>query len=290
MYYLSIKGNKDIHKLNMRKFSNIVVIGGVKENPAHFETEIGPVKLDKDYEVCLASICHGQIYNIHDGNNKVYFYHGNRLDIERIKQIRGKVQIIRNSVIEDRPEELYNPSSLASISIPKGTYNSSLTVIRIIANLMMDNIDISRKRVPMNPTLDKQSKNIRIELNSVYLIVEGKKDTPWSLLNVREDKYETFVIEDLDLHSKQVPGMVYTNIIENSYVNGKLFRNLSIIPMSYKAGWTFYKPTDPFYTPISVREFTKIVIALKDINNEYIKFDPMFKTIITLHIKPIKGV
>ncbi len=50
----------------------IVVIGGKGENPAKLHTQIAPVRLDKDMSMAITSISHGEIYNVHSSNNKIY--------------------------------------------------------------------------------------------------------------------------------------------------------------------------------------------------------------------------
>ena len=272
----------------MHNISDITIIGGTDGNPAYFETQIEPTKLSTNCEVCVSSICHGEVYNIHGGNNTVYFYHGNRLEIERIKQIRGKARIISREVPE-HDRELYNPSSLSTVTIPKGNYESSINLFWVIASLIKDILGLSKKRDGLNPTLDKMYNFISVEMTGIYLLVEGVTDSPWSLLGVHADQYDNFTVMNKDLHSTEFPAIVYANIVENSYVNGKSSHKLGIIPIKNKVGWSFYRPTNPTYVPITVREFSKIRIMLRDIDNEYIRFNPFYKTVITLNIRPIKG-
>ena len=273
----------------MYNVSNIAIIGGSDENPAYFETQIEPMKLSTDCEVCVSSIYHGEVYNIHDGNNTVYFYHGNRLEIERVKQIRGKAHFISQAEEAPRVSELYNPSSLNTVKIPEGNYKSSINVFFVIANLIKDILRSTKKRDGMNPTVDKMNDIISVEINGVYLLVEGVVDSPWSLLGVHADQYENFTVMNKDLHSTEFPAIIYANIVENSFINGKLSQKIGIVPIKNKVGWSFYKPTNPTYVPIAVREFSNIRIILRDINNEYIRFNPFYKTVITLNIRPIKG-
>ena len=274
----------------MHNVSNIAIIGGSDENPAYFETQIEPTKLSTDCEVCVSSICHGEVYNIHEGNSTLYFYHGNRLEIERVKQIRGKARIIsRTEEVPEQDSELYNPSSLRTVKIPKGNYESSINLLWVIASIIKDTLGITKKRDGMNPILDKMYNFISVEMAGIYLLIEGVTDGPWSLLGVHADQYENFIVMNKDLRSTEFPAIIYANIVDNSYVNGKLSHKIGIVPIKNKVGWSFYKPTTPTYVPIAVREFSKIRIMLRDINNEYIRFNPFYKTVITLNIRPIKG-
>ena len=275
----------------MNDISNIVIVGGANENPAYFETQIDPVKLSTDCEVCVSSLCHGEVYNIHSENNTVYFYYEDQLVLERIKQIRGGEAIVLPSESGSATELTanYNPLDLRSVKIPKGNYDTSISLLWVIASLIRDSLGLRKKREAMNPTLDKMYDIIFVELNGIYLVVEGTTDTPWSMLNVREDHYESFTVQNNDLRCLEFPAVLYANIAENSYANGKLSRNLGVVPIKNKAGWSFYRPANPHYVPVTVREFSKIVIVLRDVNNNYVKFNPLYKTILTLHVRPIKG-
>ena len=51
-----------------------------------------------------------------------------------------------------------------------------------------------------------------------------------------------------------------------------------------KAGLNFYEFSNPAYVPIDVKEFSKIIIQLRDMDGKTIQFDPDYRTIINLHI------
>ena len=55
------------------------------------------------------------------------------------------------------------------------------------------------------------------------------------------------------------------------------------------SGYSHHEFNNPIYVPIDVKQFSKIVIELRDMNGELIKFHPSFKTIINLHIKSINS-
>ena len=226
---------------------------------------------------------YSQIFNIHEENNKVYFYHGSRSDIEKIKHFRGKSNVLPPSTMIN-----YTPLPLKTITLPEGTYTSSINLCWVISNIIRDELGLARKREAMNPTVDRQYDLINVELNGLYFVIEGKLDTPWFLLNIFEDKYERFIIHINDMRLKTFPAFVYADIIENSYLNGKLTRNLSVVPIKQSSGWSTYENLHPNYVPITVKEFSKILIELRDIKGKFIKFNPLFKTIITLSIRPIK--
>ena len=142
----------------------------------------------------------------------------------------------------------------------------------------------------MHPAMDKYFGVINVDLLNICLIVEGKQDTPWDLLRVYEDKLaKSFTIEERDFTSDS-PAFVYANIIENSYINGKLSRNMGVVPIRSTSEWSFYEPTHPHYVPINEKEFSKILIELRDMKGQYIKFNPRSKTVLCLRIRAIKRV
>ena len=263
--------------LEMESLRQITVVGGETENPARFLTTIEPIKLNYDAEIAITSLYHGEVYNIHSGNNKVFFYVvSNRLPLEMIQLNR-------------KTPPLGKTRTPLMITVPEGYYKSSFMLIRTIAELIKDRLGIARMRDAMQVTLDRNFQQIAVSLNNIYLVVEDVKDTPWGLLRVYEDKFTgTFMVDDETFDSADNPAFIYASIIENSYINGKLSRNLGIVPIRYTSNWSLYEPTDPNYVPINVKEFSKILIEIRDMNGEYIKFNPKFKTVLNLKIKAIK--
>ena len=266
----------------MEGIRNIVIVGGQDGNPSRFITQIEPVKLDAEHEMAITSLHQSEVFNIHSGNNKVYFHHGTRMEIEMVKSLRGRADALV-------PTAGYDQQDPIVIAIPEGTYTSSIALCWVISNHIRDKLGLLKRKDAMNTTVDKQYNVINVELTGTYLVVEGKTDTPWSLMNIYEDKYDRFTIQESNLQCAESPAFLYANIIENSYINGKLSRNLGVVPIKNNRGWSLYEPQYPIYVPITVREFSKILIEIRDMNGEYIKFNPQHKTIITLSIRPIKG-
>ena len=271
----------------MNSIRNVVIVGGENENTSRFTTQIGPIKLDNDYEMAITSLCHGEVFNIHSGNNKVYFYlTASETGLESVKRSRG---LTESPSVYEIPDDLDRHSlpSLRRITVPEGSYESTIKLCWTISNLISDQLGV-KKRNAMNATVDKQYNIVNVELENLYLVIKGKKDTPWAIMEVNEDQYERFTITNQDFHCSSFPVFVYANIIENSYINGRLTRNLGIVPVTNAPQWSFYESSNPNYVPINIKEFTNILIELRDINGQYIKFNPLFKTVITLAIKPIK--
>ena len=130
---------------------------------------------------------------------------------------------------------------------------------------------------------------IKITPRNMSLIID--KTTPWSLIGLgshsRVRKNKTLQVRNVIFSKSIEPAFLYSNIVENSYINGKLSRNLATIPLSLRSGWNFYEFKYPVYIPIDVKEFSKIILELRDMNGKLIQFDPSFRTILNLHIKPI---
>ena len=49
--------------------------------------------------------------------------------------------------------------------------------------------------------------------------------------------------------------------------------------------WSFFQQAHPSFVSINVKEFSNILIELRDINGEFLEFSPSFKTIITLKVR-----
>ena len=262
----------------------ITVVGSEDGTPSQFVAQVDPIKLGVECEMAITSIHYGEVFNIHKGNNKVYFYYENRSEIEKIKAWKGKSTVLVPSTFSR-----YTPQNLRSVTIPVGTYTSFLHICWTISNLIRNEVGVLKKKDAMNILIDRQHDTMTIELNTMYLVIEGKSDTPWSLLNVNEDKFNQFTLKNMDLREAVFPAFIYADIIENSYLNGRLTRNLTIVPIKYGAGWTCYEPKYPNYVPITVKQFSKILIELRNIEGDFVNFNPVYKTIITVSIRPIKA-
>ena len=94
-------------------------------------------------------------------------------------------------------------------------------------------------------------------------------------------------IENQDILSNIVPALLYVNIVENSYINGKLSRNLALVPLSLKGGCSFYEFNHPNYVPIVVKDFSNILLELRTLEGHYVPFNSSCNTVITLDLKPI---
>lgn len=236
--------------------NTIIIVGGEDGNQAKLQTLIKPVRLDRQVGLAITSICHGQVHNINDDNNRIIFY--------------GK----------DREDECV-------LLIPVGYYPSTATVLRQMAQSFAD--------MAWNG-VDKPSLQVTQRRDDVFataynmtLQIQQASNTPWPFLGVSEQYavITQFAIKNVIFEANFEPAFLYVNIVENSYINGKLSRVLSVIPISMKAHWSFYEFTHPNFVPIDVKEFSKLNLEIRDMNGRFVDFDSNFKTIITLQTKPI---
>ena len=255
----------------MENIRNIIIVGGEDDNPARFITELNPVKLDTDCEMALTSMYHGEVFNIDSSNNTVFFKDntGNMhtIDLEVPVEPNGKLNLI---------------------TIPEGYYNSSAQILFLIADEIKKNLRRGRRgKDPMEVSFIPETGIIQIVLNEVFLIVEKYESmTLWPLLGLQKNQNKKFNIANVNYNDVTSPVFVYASIVENSYINGNLSRNLGVVPI--KNSGSFYESSYTKYVPINIKEFSKVLIELRDLKGEFIKFNPQFKTVITLHIKPIK--
>ena len=272
----------------MNDISTLTIVGALDTNPSRFEIKFNPVKLGQSCEIAIASLFQGEILNVHSANNKVYFYFKEDVSInwdelERIEKesnlMHNKSDVLKN-VIGDAPR---------MVVLPPGNYASAASISWVISNLIRDELGVLRKRDAMATSVDKQHGVINIGIESLYFVIEGKDDTPWDLLNVFENQFKSFTVEDIDFSCSVTPAFIYANIVENSYINSKLSRNLGVVPIKNTSRWSFYEPSYPKFVAINIKEFSSILIEIRDIKSEFVRFNPNFKTVLTLVVRPIKG-
>ena len=269
----------------------IVVVGEKDGNQANLHTQLEPVRLEEEIGIAVTSIYHGEVFNIHEGNNKIHYHcpDVSKESIERFKESSNftddQLQIL----------EFYRfPQRDRVCEIPVGYYPSVISILGEIERAFEKEVRIyNHFNLPVGPPefSCKLKGNGFIECYSKNIsIIVGKSDSPWSLLKIFSNFLWDGEIQRVMNHefAKDLePAFMYVNIVENSYINGKLSRVLSVIPIRMKADWSHHEFTDLNFVPINVREFSKITISIKDMNGNDVKFNPKFSTIITLQTQAI---
>ena len=302
---------------------NFVVVGNNTKNPAKFSTQFQPIKLNQNVGMAINSIFHGSIHNITSENQHVE-YETVILKLPNEPRLDdGSIARITERVSESFKLDVGNYSSTLSIlKVIAGWFESQFPDYddrrggrtrgggRPRADLRErdgdelwedtdDYADRSARRIkPDNPlrleidesSLDDWSEGF-IKITPKHMSLLVNKTSPWDLIGLGSyniiPQNKTIAIRNVVFSNTIEPAFLYSNIVENSYINGKLSRNLATIPLSLQSGWNFYEFKYPVYIPIDVKEFSKIKLELRDMNGKLIQFDPSFKTILNLHIKPI---
>ena len=127
----------------MNNIHNIIAVGGHDDNQSRFLTQIKPVKLEEDAEIALTSIFHGQIFNITNGNNKIYFY-------KNYDEL---------SSLQEEPEVLKGQQQLQVVLQP-GFYPSSYAVCLAIEEKIVELLQSSRRNTPIAVTYDKHRQSM----------------------------------------------------------------------------------------------------------------------------------
>lgn len=252
-------------------YNRSIVVVGEENNQAKLVTQLEPIRLSQNRNIAVKSIFHGTVYNINNNNNKIHY------QITPIGKTFNDVE--SNEIIENY------------FAIPEGNYPTTQSVIEaIVAEFNLTFPTGSRIPQPQFEVIQSRKKDfIKISVKNLRVKVANRVETPWNLLNILNDitKETTTKILNIDFSNSMLPSFLYVNIVENSYINGKLSRNLSTLPLNMKQGWSFYEFKDPIYAPIDVQEFSKIILEIRDMNGNYVTFDPSFRTVMTLHINTI---
>jgi hypothetical protein len=264
---ISVTGRRTIMVSN--NIQNIVIVGGDSSNGSRFVTNIHPVKLDVDMEMAITSVYHGPVLNVTEDNNRVYYadpYRGTDEDLD-----------------EDPPR--WSVGTEDMVIIAPGLYKNAHTLLKAISDALKSKSRSKRLML----TLDKDN-NLTITVRSVTILVKATPNTPWDMLNIKSDYIAPDMItslENIDFDLGTNPGFLYASIIENSYINGRLSRLLSVIPLSNGKEGGYHHFAYPNFVPITVKEFSDIVFEVRNMNGEYLKFDPAHKAVLSLSIRPI---
>lgn len=245
---------------------NIVIIDGRGTNPAKLQTHVDPVRFDRGMSMAISSIAYGEISNIHNENNAIYF------SMSSDEEIMGVVY---------------------KCEIPIGTYaNTVLIGDEIIQSVRMkiDDMDPSKSKGAIKIHNFDNSRKFKITLHGIIIHVVNREDSPWNILGVFTDMTamsKESMMENRELMGLVEPAIIYANIVESSYINGKKARNLAVIPLELRRGYTFHEFTNPDYVPIEVHQFSNIQLEIRDLNGKFVKFNPRWNTVITIRLKAI---
>ena len=276
---------------------NIVLVGSEDETTnSKFVTRLEPIRIHENEALAIKSIFHGPIFNISNKNNIIYFRmplplgykdnDQNSLSIKRMLNIpQHQFEIAPQFEIENRYD---------SFTIDEGFCKSAHDILKVIAKNFVLKFPSNRNyKQIIAPRLQIDStrgeNELKLIAKSMDILLHN--NTPWNILGVDEMINDGKMEKNKMKHyqNSSVPAFVYVNIVENSYLNGKLSRNLTVVPLTMSDCWSYNEFKHPTYVPIEVKEFSNILVELRDLNGNYISFDPDYKTVITLHIKPIKG-
>ena len=184
---------------------NITIVDGRGANPAKLQTIVEPVNLNKDMGMAITSIAYGEIYNIHDGNNKIYF------SVENETEELGVIN-------EMSTQEIYK------VKIPIGTYKNTFVIVQEIVaylpfnpfvaaiNEKLSTLDILKKKT-LSIYGNYLAKDFTLKLDNNFIHIEEKSDTPWGLFNISDDiKVSRVSIENIDLLVGVNPTFLYVNM------------------------------------------------------------------------------
>ena len=181
------------------------------------------------------------------------------------------------------------------------------SVIKYYVALTKNNIYNQEARASLSKFIkeyDLEQDLIKVKLNTIgnitfstrHCTIFANEDSPWKLLGMEKDSPYSLIeksgrmeVENRmlvhELHSESA--FLYINIVHNSYINGKLSRNLSILPLYNREGGSYYEFNNPIYVPILIKEFSDILLEIRDMNGNHVPFKKGSKTVISLHLKKL---
>ena len=265
---------------------NIIVSDGRGANPAKLHTQIDPVRLSKGMGLALTSIAYGEIYNVHEGNNKVYF---------ALTEIPIPNDELGIGSTLGRKNKKGKPGQIYKVEIPSATYTSTYSIVDEIVGLVNKKITAlgwSIKKIFLKMYGSILGRSFALTPENVIIHVNDVKglpynDCPWGLINVTDNIKSRTQISNRTLSEEINPAILYVNIVENSYINGNKSRSLAILPLNSRQGYSFYEFIKPVYVPIEVHQFSEIFLEIRDLDSKFVRFNPKWNTLVSMHLKAI---
>lgn len=263
----------------------IVLVGDKDSDQAVLRTQIKAIRLTENVGMAVTSIFHGQTFNITKKNNKIFI----------------KKSVNFGSIVLSSLE--YSPLDVISrivgdgliVEVPPGKYHTSDELLRSIKKVIDKKLKTEEcfkvLRQGTGGKIRGGLKSVIVETNSIE-IIRKLGSFPWLWVGVTQDFEDgtKLTLPIVEIPNTTTIGFLYANIVENSYINGKLSRNLTTIPLvSSKFGSSYYEFKNPIYIPIEIKQFVNIILEIRDLEGELISFAKGSQTVVTLHLKPIKG-
>ena len=228
---------------------NFVVTGktAVIENNFLF-----PMRVRDGYKLALNGFCSGPICNVNKKNDVVHI-----VLHSAVAAIRGREKRVHVKITHD-----YYPT------------------VGQLLEVVVDEVarEISRHGVDHSPpTLKyKADKNLwTLKMNDGMSLVSCKSEPGNifnTLLNTPDGTYDEISVREGPLSSGIELGFVYCSVVEDSLIDNKLSRLLTIIPIPKNQSYVFFEPATPCYHSISVLEFSNISIEIRDSDGELLEF------------------
>ena len=273
----------------MKRPHTIIIVGGENNNQASLETQLEATHLHENIGIAISSIYHGEVFNINESNNMIEF-HTPVLTAEeytKYKRIDKTNEDLQNQKLWEYPQQVN------IITIPTGYYPSVISILEIISYAFQKLNLITNETIEPpefvstilpNGYIECYAKRMRVVINNV--------NSPWSMLKIDGSDFNYMKIRKMvknhEFGKDLKPAFLYASIVEDSYINGKLSRILAILPIRMKSEWSYHEFAYLNFVPINVKEFSKIFLQIKDIDGEFVQFNPDYKTIITLQTKTYK--
>ena len=271
----------------MDTLQKIVVVSGA--NPAKLHTKLHPVKINENVGLAVTSFSHGEISNIDERNNKIF------------------VRMNRGDNLQDI-SAADNYFAVKEVQVPVGRYVTTLQLLKQMKRTItsyysnLDNFNLPdvgvrgrlSKLINIDYSIEQNLMKIKSSGNLISISIQHctifmSKQSPWNQIGVTEDltgkiefKLENNTISH-DLHNETA--FLYVNIARDSYINGNLSRNLAMLPLYNNAGGSYYEFKNPIYIPIEIKQFSDIVLEIRNIHGDYVPFNKEVKTVISLHLK-----
>ena len=243
----------------------IVVISPVNGPHSELECKINPQNFKNQMVLGVTSFSHGQVFNITRENNKF---------ICEISTRQGSTATV-------------------SARVPPGRYTSTFDLMVSVSRALVGKFpghDITLKIVKKkNDILDIILNDSTSEPKSAVRISVKNGTLPWTRFGIHNDLAEKQTLKNIIVADLEM-GFLYCNLVESSYINDKLSRHMTTIPLYSNTSYQHYEFHNPVLCPIKYDEFGSIGLSIRGLDGKLVQFDPNQQTIINLSLQPINRI
>ena len=225
----------------MKLTNNFVVTG----KSATIETQfLFPVRVDDGYEIALSGFSCGGVCNVDSVTDRLF--------------------------LKNKKEEV-----TYTVRIPHGHYPTVGTLMEVIGygiNKTIKKNDWRFNEATVKFKAANATWYLKLPEGLAIVARRSVEENVLSLLHVPDGDYVELTAPEAPFEDSIEQAFIYSSVVEESYIDGRLSRLLATVPVSKSRAFTYFEPTVLKFHKIAIQEFSSILIEIRGTHGQLLEF------------------